>query len=131
MTGFTTRTLRTYLNKGLLNGKKEDGVWLFTAEDLDKFFNEPFVNEGVRIKRNSIVFDFLADQKKSTDRACVVLDLRTTMTEGNNISSLFCKQMEEAKDVVFSFDWNNGFSRVILTGAKDQVFKIMDAYKEL
>ena len=58
MTGFTTRTLRNYLNQGLLEGEKENGVWQFTPEQLDRFFSEPFVKEGLRIKRSSAVFDY-------------------------------------------------------------------------
>ena len=53
MTGFTTRTLRNYLTQGLLEGEKENGVWQFTPEQLDRFFSEPFVKEGLRIKENS------------------------------------------------------------------------------
>ena len=61
ITGFTTRTLRTYLNKGLLKGTKIDGVWQFSEAEIDQFLSEPFVKEGLRIKRNAVVFDFLAD----------------------------------------------------------------------
>jgi hypothetical protein len=60
MTGFTTRTLRNYLNQSFLEGKKVNGIWQFTAEDLDRFFQDPFVKEGLRIKRSSAVFDFMA-----------------------------------------------------------------------
>ena len=65
MTGFSTRTLRNYLTQGLLKGEKIDGKWQFTAGELDRFFAEPFVREGLRIKRNGIVFDFLADRSKN------------------------------------------------------------------
>ena len=36
----------------------------FSAEDLDRFFNESFEKEGLRIKRSSAVFDFMADKSK-------------------------------------------------------------------
>ena len=45
MTGFSTRTLRNYLNQGILKGEKTDGKWQFTAEEIDRFFAEPFVKE--------------------------------------------------------------------------------------
>ena len=45
MTGFSTRTLRNYVNLGLLKGEKIDGAWRFGADDLDAFFREPFVKE--------------------------------------------------------------------------------------
>ena len=35
-TGLTDRTLRSYLKDGRLTGKKEDGAWRFTPEDLGR-----------------------------------------------------------------------------------------------
>ena len=128
MTGFTTRTLRNYLNQGLLKGNKENGAWQFSAEELEKFFNEPFVKEGLRIKRSSAVFDFLADRNRKDGRTCIILDIPCGMIEGQQLSDFFCQQMEEVKDVNFNFDWDNNKSRIIITGASDQVEKIMKAY---
>ena len=128
MTGFTTRTLRNYLTQGLLKGEKENGAWKFSAEDLDRFFSDPFVKEGLRIKRNSAVFDFLADRKKKTVRGCVILDIPSSLTEANRISAFFCECMEKAQDMEFNFGWDSGMARVILTGAEEEVRKIMTAY---
>ena len=128
MTGFSTRTLRNYLNQGLLKGKKCDGIWQFAAEDVEAFFAEPFVKEGVRIKRNGVVYDFLADRKKNSERICVILDLPASVSRGNEVSAFFCGQMQEAADVVFCYDWNHGNARVILSGAADQIAGIMTAY---
>ena len=128
MTGFSTRTLRNYLNQGLLKGKKVDGAWQFTAEEVDRFFAEPFVKEGLRIKRNSIVFDFLADRSKKSGRTCVILDIPASMKESKALSEFFCKQMEAISDAVFTFDWSNGSARIILSGADNAVASIMEAY---
>ena len=128
MTGFTTRTLRNYLNQDILNGEKVNGVWQFTDEQVDSFFKDPFVKEGVRIKRNGVVFDFLADRKKKAERACVILDIPSSWSKGNAVSAFFCEKMQEASDTVFCFDWDNGAARVILSGAADQVAEIMKAY---
>ena len=128
MSGFTTRTLRTYLNQNLLKGEKINGAWRFTAEELDDFFAQPFVKEGLRIKQSAVVFDFLADRRKKTGRACVILDLPASLSVGRAISDLFCEQMCKAADVVFKFDLDNGVCRVILSGAEDQVASIMKAY---
>ena len=130
MTGFTTRTLRSYLSRGLLDGEKVDGTWQFTAEDLDRFFQEPFVKEGLRIKRNAMVFDFLADSAKKADRACVILDLPTAFEDSRALSDFFCAQMEQARDVEFGYHWDRGLARVILTGDESQVAKILKAYQE-
>ena len=131
MTGFSTRTLRNYLNQGILKGEKTDGKWQFTAEEIDRFFAEPFVKEGLRIKRNSIVFDFLADRSKQAKSACVILDIPVSMKESKTLSEFFCKQMETASDAVFTFDWNNGSARVILSGAEESVANIMEAYHRM
>ena len=119
MTGFTTRTLRNYLNQGLLKGEKVDGIWQFSAEELDGFW---------RIKRSSAVFDFMSDLNKKSGRSCVILDLPVSVKEGNEISNFFCDQMQDARDAVFNFGWNNGVARVILTGDEAQVADIMKAY---
>lgn len=129
MTGFTTRTLRNYLNMKLLNGQKVDGAWQFTAEELERFFAEPFVREGLKTKRSSVVFDFLADTRKKDERTCIILDVPASMPESRKISDLFCKLMESAADTEFHFDWHGGYCRVILTGPEDQTSKIMDAYR--
>ncbi len=130
MTGFTTRTLRNYLSQGILKGSKADGTWRFTLEEIDRFFSEPFVKEGLRIKRNSIVFDFLADRAKKKAKTCVILDLPVPITKGNEISAFFCEQMQEAQDALFNFEGNLGRSRVILSGAAEEVERIMKAFYE-
>ena len=96
MTGFTTRTLRNYLNQGLLEGEKENGLWQFTPEQLDRFFSEPFVKEGLRIKRSSAVFDFLAEKDRKEARTCVVLGFPADRRKGDAISAFFCRELQKA-----------------------------------
>ncbi len=128
MSGFTTRTLRNYLTQGILKGKKVDGAWQFSIEDIDSFFSEPFVREGMRIKRNNIVYDFLADRSKKEGKTCVILDLPMSVKAGNELSSFFCEQMNDAADVVFNYEYGKGKCRVILSGAESEVEKIMKTY---
>lgn len=130
MTGFTTRTLRNYLNQGLLKGEKENGVWQFSPEQVDRFFSEPFVKEGLRIKRSSAVFDFLADRDRRKAKTCVVLDFPADRRKGDAVSAFFCREMQEASELNFNYGWDKGFARVILTGAADSVEKILKAYYE-
>ena len=128
MTGFTTRTLRNYMNQGLLVGEKVNGAWQFTAAELDRFFGEPYVKEGLRIKRSSLVFDFMADGRKTSERTCVILDIPASVTKGNAISAFICDRIAEVKDINFNFGWDRGTARVILTGAAESVAHIMKAY---
>ena len=129
MTGLTTRTIRNYLNMGLLTGEKgEDGAWRFTAENLDTFFKEPYVKDSIRIKNESIVYDFLANRAKKGNRSCVIFDIPATVVEANRLSTFFCEQMENVQDVNFKFGWDRGVARFIISGDEEQVEKIMKNY---
>ena len=128
MTGLSTRTLRNYLARGLLRGEKTDGAWEFSDEELDRFFSDPFVKEGLRIKRSSTVFDFMADRNKAQARSCVILDVPASRKEGDRISAFFCNQMRSASDATFHYGWEKGLCRVILSGAAESVANLMRAY---
>ena len=128
MTGLTTRTLRNYLAQGLLQGEKTNGVWQFTDAQLDRFFSDPFVKEGLRIKRSSVVFDFLASRSKDKARSCVILDIPASRKDGDKLSAFFCEGMRQASDVSFHYGWDNGLCRVILSGDAAAVAKLMQAY---
>lgn len=130
MTGFTTRTLRNYLLGGILKGEKIDGVWHFSEEDLDAFFKEPYVKEGVRIKQSGVVFDFLAGKGAKTARTCAILDVPAKLKEGREISTFFCDKMNDASDVVFTFDWDKDVCRIILAGDAEQVAGLVRAFNE-
>lgn len=128
MAALTTRTLRNYLAQGILHGEKTNGIWQFADADLERFFSNPFVKEGLRIKRSSVVFDFLADRSKEKARSCIILDIPASRKEGDKISAFFCDKMRDAVDVCFNYGWDNGLCRVILSGAADSVENIMNAY---
>ena len=55
ITGLTTRTLRNYLNLGILQGEKEDGVWMFSPEELKSFLEDPRVKQSVTANKNAVV----------------------------------------------------------------------------
>ena len=128
MTGFTTRTLRNYMAQGLLNGEKTNGMWQFTTEEIERFCQEPFVKEGLRIKRNSVVFDFMAGIHKSEERSCVILDIPASMERFNKISAFFCDKMNDVEDILFNSGWDKGICRVILSGNADSVAYIIRSY---
>ena len=129
MTGFTDRTLRNYLKQGLLKGEKNGGTWQFPAENVDAFFAQPYVKEGLRIKRSATVFDFMAERKKKTARICVILDLPCTMAQGMVFSDFFCRQMEQAEDTEFNYHWDEGMCRIMVCGEETQVSAIMENWR--
>ena len=41
MTGLTDRTIRNYISSGILQGEKINGLWHFTAEQVEQFICHP------------------------------------------------------------------------------------------
>ena len=39
ISGFTTRSLRSFISMGHLKGEKIDGIWQFTPEEIEAFLS--------------------------------------------------------------------------------------------
>ena len=136
MTGFTTRTLRNYINAGMLEGEKIGGVWKFSADDFTHFLSDPNVISGIKSKNNAQALEFLANNKKKENQICTILDFYVDDVESAEISDFFCDQMNRLPDASGDTDSNAHFSlqrigqntRVILTGPEDVISKIMCSY---
>lgn len=130
ITGLSERTLRNYISMGLLNGEKINGMWHFTAEQLEDFFSNPMVRSAIRAKKNALIYDFLLDRKKKNEECCIILDI----PNGNSkeISEFFCYEISNGafRNIDFSFDANkNENKRVILKGGADDVLFLVNKYK--
>ena len=127
-TGFTDRTLRSYLAKDILQGEKINGVWHFTEIQLDAFFRHPAVRPSLIAKHNATVYDFLLDTKKPKPRICVILDLPGADRE--TVSEFFCNAItgSDFHDLHFSFDGVE-MPRVFLSGQPDEILSLVNSYK--
>lgn len=130
MTGLTTRTVRNYMKLGLLEGEKADGIWQFSIEAVSAFMADKNVQPSIQAKKNGVVFDFLADNYKKVNEICTILDFPVSQEEALEISDFFCRETcrENVGNMKFSFDYNNGFARVILKGTEDFVSEVMKKY---
>lgn len=130
MTGLTTRTVRNYLKTGLIGGEKINGVWQLSAEDFRDMLNNPAVKPSIKAKNNAVVYDFLADEKKKTDKICTVIDLNVDDKEAEEISQFFCDSVNNGdfEDIVFKFEKKGSNVRVILSGADEAVFEMLKRY---
>lgn len=130
MTGLTTRTLRNYLKMDVLKGEKIDGIWQFTEEEFTEFLQNPYVKPSLQAKNKSIVFDFLAQNKKCKNEICMMLDVCVEYSEAEEISFFFCNEINKRKEgnLKFSFEQNDSYVRVILRGYEDTVMEILNAY---
>lgn len=129
MTGLTSRTLRSYLSAGFLHGEKVEGKWQFTPEQFGDFLVHPAVKPALKAKRNSAVFDFLADSQKPADEACVILDV----TDGDldAVMDFFCGAVTARTGMHMSYQQEKHRARVILTGSENQVLEVLGEYREM
>lgn len=127
MTGLTDRTLRNYLKHEFLIGEKEDGKWLFTDEQVAAFLEHPAVIPALRAKRNSVVFDFLANDRKQKEEACVILD----WPEGKwmELSEFFCNAVNARNNMRMFLHNAHGNVRAILSGETGEVLEVIEEYR--
>ena len=125
ITGLTTRTLRSDLKSGLLQGSKETGIWQFTEQQVSDFITHPAVRPGIRAKQNAIVYDFLADLNPSENEECILLTRTTEESKAKEMADFFCTAVSELSQIRFTYNYHSGKARYILRGAEGDVSRIM------
>ncbi len=129
ITGLTTRTLRNHLKQELLKGEKIDGNWSFTEEELDEYLADPSVKQAVLARKHAVVYDFLTDPFKKTNRVCTIMDFPVSVDEALSIAQFFSKEISEhGSDIEFRYIDERNFARFILSGSEEQVHDLMQAY---
>ena len=129
ITGLTARTLRNHLKQGLLQGEKIDGNWRFTEEALDKYIADPSVKQVILARQHAVVYDFLADPFKKTNRVCTIMDFPVSTDEALGIAQFFSREiMDHGRDIEFRYINEKHYARFILSGSEDQVAGLMKAY---
>lgn len=133
MTGFTTRSLRLFIQQGFLEGEKIDGKWCFTVEQLEAFISNPNIKAGIKIKNNALVYDFLADFEKSESKTCIILDFHISSNEEfEEISTFFCTAMsdENVSASKMKLERQNNSVRLIISGPEDFIADVMKKWYE-
>ena len=131
ITGLTTRTLRNHLKQGVLQGEKVDGNWSFTEEEVDAYLADSSVKQAVASRKHALVYDFLADPFKKTNRICTIMDFPVSDAEALSIAEFFCRKISESgSDVEFRYLNEKHYARFILAGSEEQVSDFMKAYYE-
>ncbi len=130
MTGLSTRTIRNYIKSGLLSGSKKDKTWIFSENEVGKFFNEPFVKQSVQIKNYSLVRDFINNKHKTTNKVCSIFDyLVKNIEEAEFLCDKILEQINSNQygEINFSFDYDHkiNIARIIITGETGLVLKMM------
>lgn len=129
ITGLTTRTLRNHLKQGILKGEKVDGNWSFTEEELDEYIADPSVKRAILAKQHAVVYDFLADPFKKTNRICIIMDFPVSAEEALETARFFGKEItDHGSDIEFRYINEKYYARFILAGSEDQVRDLLQAY---
>ena len=130
LTGLSTRTIRTYISDGFIDGDKSTGSWQFTPEQVDAFLQNKTVAPAIDSKRNAIVFDFLGSKPSGKDKMCIVLDISSERKL--NASRLFCRYLSEYDkpelELRFASEPMGDGLRVILSGSDADVTDILKRY---
>lgn len=129
-TGLTDRTIRNYIASGILQGEKIDGLWHFTPEQVEDFIRHPSVRPSILAKNNGLVYNFLLNDRKASQEACVILDIPGV--EKKKLAEFFCHRISEGnhQNIRFSFDGVGNTPRVILKGDAWEVLRLVNAYYE-
>ena len=127
-TGLTDRTIRSYIASGILQGEKINGLWHFTPEQVDNFVNHPTVRPSILAKNNSMVHDFLLDNKKKKQEMCVILD--APYEDKKFVAEFFYYNISKSQyhNIQFSFDGVTEMARVILKGDATEVLRLVNEY---
>lgn len=127
-TGLTDRTIRNYISSGILQGEKINGLWHFSPEQVEDFIRHPAVRPSIVAKRNGLVFDFLLNERKTAQEACVILDIPGA--EKKSLAEFFCYRIGNGNyhNIRFSFDGVKDTSRVILKGETAEVLGLIHEY---
>ena len=67
--------------------------------------------------------------KKDRDKTCVIMDLAVSECKAREISKLFCEEIRTVQNIRYSYGWEKGTARFILTGDA-AVRTLMAAYHE-
>ena len=127
ITGLTERTLRNYLNTGILIGEKCDGAWRFTEEQIGDFLMNPYVKPAVKAKRNAILYDYLRTDLNENNTACVILRFKGDRSK--LVAEFFCDAVNKRHGLKMTFDHNNGENKVILVGDEETVYDVLAEYR--
>ncbi len=131
ITGLTDRTIRNYIADGVLQGEKINGMWHFTPEQVEAFIQNPDVRLSIIAKNKSIVYDFMLNDFKKENEACLILDLPND--DPKTAMEHFAYRINNGSysNINFSFDAYGKTPRIILRGKMEDVSELLNQYINL
>lgn len=128
ISGLSDRTIRSHIAKGILQGERINGLWHFTQDQVDAFLRHPTVIPSLQAKQNAIVNDFMHEQKKAVEEACLILDLPGRDAKATGEFFYYSINNGGYQNVHIAYDHTCGIPRVILRGPYQDIHKLIQAY---
>lgn len=124
MTGLTTRTIRNYLNDGIVTASKTEGKWVFSQEEFLAMLDNPYIAPAIRTKNNAPVFDFIKADRKDDSEVCLIIDRCIADAAAEPLIRRVCGLMQDVRNVEFRFEKKGKNIRLIFTGDEAQIRRI-------
>jgi len=135
MSGLSTRTIRNYIKTGILNGEKVSGIWQFTSQDFCEFISNSSVKPSIQAHRNGIVYDFMRDDKKETQKICIILDDILDEACSQKTIEQICQMInsydEMKEDIRFNLEKHNDNTRILISGNLNTIYDFLKKYQNL
>jgi len=134
MTSLSERTIRRYLETGQLEGTKVGGVWRFTQEQLEGFYEYGKGMKTLRKQATNEVLDFInmPNPEKLGAKACVMIDLiqdEEIIEQAKQMVMKACNEVNGPMTMKFLKEQDN--YRFILTGPLDFISDVTLLINEL
>lgn len=129
MTGYSTRSLRTFYRQGLLTGTLVEGKYSFSEEDLDFFMAQPFIKSGLTTKFRMKVNHFLEEEHTQHPATCLIHD-EPDREQAEQLNSILLeyinRECRERFSYTYLFDDKKGVSRFIFIGQIKDLTAVME-----
>ena len=131
MSNLTTRTLRNYIKRGLLQGEKLEGVWRFDERQIEAFFKEPFVKQSIGVKKLGIILDYLVEQKREEIRVCSIYNIPvSSKKEAEIICDVLMKAINSGvyHQMQCNYSYEKDMVRIILKGRAIEMAALIEPF---
>lgn len=129
MTGYSTRSLRTFYRQGLLTGAMEAGKYSFSEEDVEHFMAQPFIMSGMKTKTRMQVQHFLEEEHTRKPATCLVHD-EPGRERAEQLNSIFLEYINQEHPEEFTytylFDDKKDVARFIFIGSAKEAAAVLE-----
>lgn len=132
-TQLSERTLRRYLQQGLLEGTKVGGSWRFSEQQIKAFFDTQSFNKNLAKQAGEEVKQFIRREYDSDqERGCVILDFNDVDDElFNAIRHVVMETSTQFEGFKMRLFPEGNYIRVVLIGGFDYLEHVTNALTAL